>query len=326
MSGASGRKSVVWISQAYGTELNLSAISDATDSTVDAFNNANTPLYAVDARFSPTCRGPVRFPADIPEPGGRMEQSSLETLTCSQPADISDEWMEYLAQATGGRAFHGGKVFGFEWRDPQARASWSRYELQSGDHSVISEALRFAVDDSRYAYEMGFYVPESELDGKVHSLSVTVPAKPKFGLSYRSRYTASAGATAPPAAQELAGPDSNQAPASALNPDEVGIDAKIDKAAKNELRVSLALAPETVTRAADGVIVLDATFTQTDDSGKQLAKVQETVRVPSPQTQIDMVRYARAMKLMNGAVLLHTRIRDQATSRAGSIAIPIGKQ
>jgi len=316
MSGASGRKSVVWISQAYGAGLNLSAISGATNSVVAAFNDANVRLYAVDARFSPTCQPPVNF-----------DQSGTVPLTCSQPPDISDEWMEHLAQATGGRAFSGGRVFAIQERDAQAGTTWSRYELQS-DHGVISEALRFAVDDSRYAYEMGFYVSESELDGKVHMLSVTVPAKPRFGLRYRSGYTASASATAPPAAQGLTGPDSNQEPASPLNSDEVGIDAKIAMAAraKNELRVSLALAPGTVTRTPYSVIVLDATFTQTDDSGKQLAKIQETVRVPSPETQTDMIRYACAMKLINGAVLLHIRIRDQATNRVGSITIPIEKQ
>ena len=65
------------------------------------------------------------------------------------------------------------------------------YRMQS-DHGIVSDALRFAEDDSRSAYEMGFYVPESELDGKVHTLSVTVPGKPKFELRYRSGYTASA--------------------------------------------------------------------------------------------------------------------------------------
>jgi len=72
--------------------------------------------------------------------------------------------------------------------------------------------------------------------------------------------------------------------------------------------------------------VVDATFTQTDDTGKQLAKLQETVRAPAPETQTDMVRYVRALKLINGAVLLHIGIRDQATNRVGSIAIPIEKQ
>src|ERR1700689_1910008 len=107
------------------------------------------------------------------------------------------------------------------------------------DRGLVSDGLRFALDESRYAYEMGFYVPESELDGKVHTLKVSVPGKPKFNLHYRSGYTASAGATTPPTSQELVGPDSPRS-ASALNPDDVGIDATIEipAKAKNEVRVS----------------------------------------------------------------------------------------
>jgi VWFA-related protein len=317
MSPASGRKSVVWISQAYGADLNPSAISGVTDSTIAAFNDTNVLLYAVDARFSPTCEPPEYHSAGLPE---------AVSVVCSQPRDISDQWMEYLATATGGRAFSGGKVSAMRGRDPQAGTSWGEYRLDRQD-GIISEALRFAVDDARFAYELGFYVPEAELDGKVHMLRVTIPAKPKFGLRYRSGYTASARATGPPAAQELAGPDWKPEPAGPLNPDEVGIDATIDMAAgtKNELRISLAIAPETVTTTPDGMVVLDATFTQTDASGKQLAKVEESVRVPSQGTSTEMVRYSRALNVSKGAVLLHIRIRDQATNRVGSIAIPIGK-
>jgi hypothetical protein len=39
-----------------------------------------------------------------------------------------------------------------------------------------------------------------------------------------------------------------------------------------------------------------------------------------------MVPYSRVLKLNNRAVLLHIRIRDQATDRVGTIAIPIEKQ
>lgn len=315
MSVASGRKSVVWITPAYGTELSISAISGATDSTVDAFNDANVPLYAVDSRFNPTCEAPDRPMA------GRV---SVVTLSCSQPPDLSDEWMEYLARATGGRAFSGGKVEGIQEYDAEPRLTRGEYRLQR-DHGLVSDALRFAVDESRYAYELGFYVAESELDGKVHRLGVSVTGKPRFVLRYRSGYTASATSSGTPAAQALNVPDSDQQPARLLNLDEVGIDATTEMAARNELRISLALTPETVTRAADGVIAIDATFTQRDDSGKQLAKVQETLRVPAPEMQTEMVRYARAMKLINGAVLLHVTIRDQATNRVGSVAIPIGK-
>lgn len=329
MSEASGRKSVVWISQAYGTELNLSAVSDATDATIHAFNDRNIPIYAVDARFSPTCEGPPDFSNGVAG-SGQAEQGGIFTLTCSQPPDVSDEWMQYLAKATGGRAFSGGKVTGIEERYPPGpmggRISWRTHRLDRDDGGLVSDALRFASDDSRYAYVMGFYVPESEIDGKVHTLSVTLPGKPKFGVRYRSGYTAAASATALPEPQELAGQDSKPESGIPPSPDEVGIDARVDLAAKNELRVSLALAPATVTRAASGMAVLDATFTQTNESGKQLAKIEETVEAPWPGMQTEMVRYSRAMKLSNGAVLLHIRVRDAATGRAGSIAIPIGKQ
>ena len=229
MTGASGRKSVVWISQAYGMELDIHAISGATDTTVAFLNDANVPLYAVDTRFSPTCEPTVNLPGD---------QRGIVNLTCSQPPDTSYEWMERLAQATGGRAFIG-KVSGIQYRDPQPGpmggvVRWGQYRLDS-EHGIVSDALLFAADESRYAYEMGFYVPESELDGKVHTLRVTVPGKPKFDLGYRSGYTASANAATPPTAQQLTGPDSSPKRASPLNPDEVGIDAKIDIPAKAKM-------------------------------------------------------------------------------------------
>lgn len=319
MSGASGRKSVVWLSQAYGAEMIPSAFNDATNTTIDAFNDANVPLYAVDTRFNPTCENPADFPGD----GSGRRGTVLQI--CSQPPDISDQWMEYLARATGGRAFSGGYVEGVRTYDAQGRFVEGRYSIQR-ERSLVEDAIGFAMENSRYSYELGFYVPESELDGKVHKLDVTVPGKPRYVLRYRSGYTASASAPATPAAQETAAPpDTRQETAGPLNPVEVGIDAT-GYAVKNELRVSLALAPETVTSTADGGIMLDATFTQTDLSGKELAKVEETVRVPAPATQTDMVRCARTLKLSNRAALLHIRIRDQATNRAGSLTIPIGKQ
>ncbi|HTW67616.1 MAG TPA: VWA domain-containing protein [Bryobacteraceae bacterium] len=328
MSGASGRKSVIWVSQAYGTDLDLSSLGEATDATIDAFNNARIPLYAVDARFSPTC-DPPDFSTGIPGPG-QVDRAEVVTLRCAQPPDVSDEWMRYLANNTGGRAFSAGAVSGVRWQEPSPSGGGpirgGSYRLEMGGHGLIDDALRFAVDDSRYAYVMGFYVPEAEMDGKVHTLSVTLPGKPRLELRYRTRYTASASVAAPPAAQELAGTDSKPEPVSALNADRVGIDAKAEIAAKNELRVSLSLAPETVTKTTDGVVVLDATFTQTGVSGKQLAKFQDTVRVSAPETPTEMVPYSRALKLISGAILLHIRIRDQATNRVGTIAIPIGKQ
>jgi len=315
MSGSSGRKSIVWMSQGYGAELSSAKVRNATDATVAALNDVNAPLYAVDARFDPTC-------LDDPLPDMSPNQSRVVTGShvCSQPADASDDWMKNLAQATGGRAFTLSHIDAFrtEVRNVQGRMIWGeiRYLYKfSGRGSAIDEALRFAVDDSRYAYELGFYVPEPELDGKLHTLAVTLPGKPKYGLRYRSGYTASARV------------DRGHDPASAQHSDEVGVDATIDvAAAQHELRVSLALDPATVTRTANGGTLIDETFLETDDSGRQLAKIHETVPIPAPEAQDEMLRYTRSIKLARGAALLHITVRDPATKRAGSVAIPIGKQ
>jgi hypothetical protein len=88
----------------------------------------------------------------------------------------------------------------------------------------------------------------------------------------------------------------------------------------------LAIARETVTQTADGVVAVDATFTQTDEAGKELATIQEVVREARPETQSDTIPYIRTMKLSKGTVLLQIRIRDQATNRAGSVTVPVGKK
>ncbi|HEX3746740.1 MAG TPA: hypothetical protein VHW09_22535 [Bryobacteraceae bacterium] len=327
MSAAPGRKSVVWISQAYGPDLNLSAIDTVTDATADAFNDANVPLYAVDARRSPTCQAPANLRPAIPgfQPADR---DYMVILDCSQPPDISDRWMQYLAQATGGRIFRDGKFFGTETYDAQAGTTRREVQMSSPDGGLVTDALRFASDASRYAYEMGFYLPESELDGKFHTLGASVPASPNFALRYRNGYTASAGMSAPPDLRALPGADPRPQPAAPRHPDEVGIDARVELPVKprNELQLSLMLAPETVTRTPDGVIALDATFTQTDALGKELGRTEDALRAPTPGTPGEMVRYARNLKRINGAVLLHITIRDPATNRAGSLAVPIGKQ
>jgi hypothetical protein len=67
-------------------------------------------------------------------------------------------------------------------------------------------------------------------------------------------------------------------------------------------------------------------LTETDDSGKQLARVQETVPVLSTATPQDMIRYTRPVGLAKGAALVRITVRDRATNRVGTLAIPMGKQ
>jgi VWFA-related protein len=320
VSGAQGRKSVIWVSQGYGTKLNLGEIGEATDATINAFSDAIIPLYAIDSRFNATCPPTGMFGRGIPGAASDNGERKVEVATCSQEPDISDRWMRYLARATGGREFSAGKITGMQTTTYDSGSSRvlrrsGFVKLDMGDGGAIGEVLRFAADDARYAYEMGFYVPEAELDGKIHPLNVSVVSKPKFELRYRSGYTASSTANAPSAETEGASP---------LAPGEVGIDGRADLVPnrKSELQVSLVLAPETVTKT-DGRIELDATFTQIDSQGKQLAQVQQALTPATPASPAEKVAAGHTLKLNDRAVLLRVTIRDRASNRVGTIAIPI---
>jgi VWFA-related protein len=308
LSSASGFKSVVWFSQAYGTELSPAVIKGVTDAAIVAFNDANVRLYAVDTRFNPTCHSP---------PDLRL---GTVPMSCTQEPDASVWWMDDFARATGGRAFRGANLTGYELQDAEGKFTYAITQLVRSE--ALSNALLSAIDDSRYAYEMGFYVQDSELDGKVHMLGVKVPGKPKLGVRYRISYTASEEAMAP--APEATRQNTGMPKLDLQSGNQVGIDASVARAGA-ELRVSIALDPATLGENGDQPILLDETFTETDDSGKQLAKIRETVPVSSTPTRFEMIRYTRSVKLAKGAALLRVTIRDQGMNRTGTLAIPIGR-
>lgn len=311
LSSAPGRKSVVWVSQAYGTELNAKTIQGATDATIAAFNDANVPLYAADTRFDPVCE------LATPVPQGR---AATVMRSCRVETDASLAWMDGFASATGGRAFTLHDPTGYEEHDAQGRLTYGYTQMTIGE--AVSDALLAAVDDSRYAYEMGFYVQDSELDGKLHMLGVTMPSKPKLGLRYRASYTASEEAMTP--AEEQTRQTIELLKVDLQSADQVGIDASVAKAG-GQLPVSLALDPATVSTGGNQMVSLDATLTETDYSGKELAKVRETVSASAAGTPEEMIRFTRSIAAAKGAALLHVTIRDQSTGREGTVVIPVEK-
>jgi VWFA-related protein len=322
LSRTSGRKSIVWVSQAYGTELKPTTIARETGATIDAFSDANIPLYAVDSRFTATCGDPTEVSNSADFRPDRPTRT--ETLTCSQSPDVSDKWMHYLAEATGGRAFSAGKITGMRVRTVSSvtgavmgGTGFTRLEMDNG--GAVSEALRFASDDSRSAYEIGFYIPEPELDGKVHTLLVSLPGHRGVQLRYRNGYRASSSESTPPLQRDL--PADKAEEPRPPNPETVGIDARVEPTpGKNERRVSFAVSVETVGKSEDGAVVLDVTFTQTDMLGKQVSKVQDTLRAAGDKA---MAPFDRVLKMAGGAVLLHITVYDRATNRVGTISLPI---
>lgn len=105
-----------------------------------ALNRNNTAVYPVDVR-SPIPREPFQPVA----PG------DMQNVPRNRRRALSGEWlnsMATLAALTGGRAIR--------------------------NRSQLAEAMVDAVNETRFAYELGFTLPDAQCDGSLHPLSVGV--------------------------------------------------------------------------------------------------------------------------------------------------------
>jgi hypothetical protein len=193
-----------------------------------------------------------------------------------------------------------------------ARAYYMRNDL---DQAIVE-----AIDDTRFTYELGFYLSAADFDGRFHELTVRVPKQHKLMLQYRRSYSAS---LSPPFAErkpELSGELLNATDSSG-----VGIDATVNAIPGRdgkELRVSLALDPATIGRSKDGTVAVDETFVEIKTDGRQAGKVQESLQLDWPAGQ-QTAHYTRTIKFPEGAATLKIVVRDKATGHIGSLSIPL---
>lgn len=308
MSGAPGRKSIVWVTPGIPSPADLASIRyrlhlggtgrpvvlDGTtwmatnvgymgiqeifDSTMRAINDANVALYPVDSR------GVNAYP-DYPVrwwPG-------LEGL------DTNITVMQGIAKETGGKAYY----------------------MRNDVDAAIGEAL----DETRYTYELGFYLSPADFDGKFHELGVKVPGQPKLTLRYRQGYNATV-------ASEADSKEKHELETELLSPLDasgLGMDARVEMVhgpKGSQWKVSLGLDPATIGRGKDGSIALDETLVETDANGAQLAKVQESLQFRLPAGQ-PAARYTRTIDSRDGATTLHVVVRDKTTGHVGSLTVPL---
>jgi VWFA-related protein len=268
MSAASGRKSAVWISGGFpppsSVERFVPGIQALFDSTVRAFNDADTALY------------PVYL-------GGMLAGM-----------DASAQTMKGFAQKTGGHA----------------------YTMRND----LDQAIVEAIEDAAATYEVGFYLSDSDFDGKFHPLTVSVAGRPRLTLRYRRGYTASR-VPAPPDGRKT---DLDAALLSPLDSTAIRIDCQVQTIATREgksLQMSLGLDQDTLSSGADHHANLDEVFVLTDSKGGQLAKISETVRFEWPGNRA--ARYKRTIPLPPGAVMLRIIVRDKTGGHVGSLKFPV---
>jgi VWFA-related protein len=185
-SAVPGHKSMAWISgdsvladwadQAVGIEKGSKQLDAAMQHTREALNDAHIALYAVDASAVP---GDAIDPSlqnrniqlnqaaqDNASAGGgpgRVNNGGAGRTTAQMEQDLHGIQgpVRQLAESTGGRAINKG-----------------------GD---LKAALDGIDQDSTALYELGFD-PDSQADGKFHTLQVKIPSRKDVKLRYRSGY------------------------------------------------------------------------------------------------------------------------------------------
>ncbi|HEY4364853.1 MAG TPA: VWA domain-containing protein [Bryobacteraceae bacterium] len=157
LSGMSGRKSLVWLSDAPGFN------------GVQYLARANVNLYPVQVRTL----------------GGSGPRSGSQTI---------NPWTPATAYLYDGKTINGiapSNELALRARNEAVAAS--RGGVGFADARDLGRAVAQAEEDATHTYTLGFYPAEETLDGKVHNLTVSVtgrPAKPSLELRYRPYYFA----------------------------------------------------------------------------------------------------------------------------------------
>ena len=184
----------------------------------------------------------------------------------------------------------------------------------------LDQAIVEALDDTQYTYELGFYLSAADFNGNFHELTVRVPEQPKLVLHYRRGYSTSPSSPSGEGKPELFGELLDAADSSG-----VGIDATlkvVSGAEGKELQVSLALAAATIGIGKGGAAAVDETFLEFRANGGRVGRVEESLQLQLP-AGLETVRYARTVKLADGAATLKIIVRDRATGHIGSLSVPL---
>ncbi|MGA3016366.1 MAG: VWA domain-containing protein [Bryobacteraceae bacterium] len=322
-----GRKSLIWITSAIplnidaAMRLNKSASSDRrelgdqTYRAVKALNDADIAVYPVDARGlvpgpnqtqtvrprSATTTQTLRLPSasTVPKPVV-MDPSSNMSITFAHDAMIG------LAKATGGLPFY--------------------------NTNDIKGAIRKAVDDSEFTYNLGFYPGSSEPDSSFHEIKLRVKGK---SYEVRSRNGYRAGPVTATTEQQrmdllrdaLWSPIPASGIALAVRAD------KVDEPKPGSLHLTLAVAASDFTlQPKDGKWsgALDYVIAQRAADGRFLTRVVKGLALNPDQEQYrrmlsDGVTISNTVEPLPAAVQIRIVLLDRTSGKVGSVIVPLGQ-
>jgi VWFA-related protein len=188
----------------------------------------------------------------------------------------------------------------------------------------LDGALAEGIADSRSSYVLGFYL--AEVDGKYHDLKVGVD-RPGTALSYRQGYYA---VDTPKVEASQKKVDLS---ATLLNPADstaVGIEATLDPK-PGTLNVRLRLDPQTLSVQPDKTGQagkIEELFVEFNAAGREVGRISAASPFQIKQENIEAyqsrgVTMVQSIPLASDAVKLSIVVRDTASGRVGSLAVPV---
>jgi VWFA-related protein len=327
ISGIPGRKNLVWISGGLPIQMGMANIGRATyggvsgvgdastanrltgsDRTAakfdelltevaDSLNRSNIAMYAIDAK------GVVLDPTmDVSSRGPRLTNQVRDTSVLNAEQDTRDS-AKLLADRTGGLAFFG--------------------------NNDIRSAIRRAVDDGRYAYNIAFYPDHGVWDGKFRKIKIQAQAKEGLRLRYRSGYYAAPDRTDP---KEVIAQDLHQAADSPLDATNLSmiITGKTGGADSRTVEFHIGIDPKQLLLHSSSDRrkgAVDLFFLQRDVSGKSVAAEEQHLELNLENKQYEYLSKVamvldRHVTLAPEATEIRVVLRDAASGSLGSVTVP----
>lgn len=267
-------------------------------------NRANVAIYPIDAHgVAVDSWTNVGGPGDGVTTGGRNLDTSQTTATLNAEQDTRSA-SKNLAEGTGGVAFFG--------------------------TNDISDALRRAFDDSRYAYTIGFYPDHGQWDGRYRKIKINVKAN-GAQLRYRNGYFADAERVSNETRAKAALQETAMSPLDATYLGLIVTGQPFGPSADRKLELHVALDPkqlflEDADQHKKGT--LDLYFVQRDAQGNTVAAESQRIGLNLEQKQYDYLSQAglvlvRHVTITPEAAVLRVLVRDAGSEALGSVTAPV---
>ncbi|HEY6386651.1 MAG TPA: VWA domain-containing protein [Candidatus Acidoferrum sp.] len=318
LGSLAGRKNLIWVSGTLPFSLgqekfDLNWANDTGGGSfageiaraAQALTDAGVAVYPVDARGlmgnGLTAAGDYSE-APPPEFSGEGDEHLPSRVA---PGNL--ETMKVLAERTGGKAFYGS--------------------------NNLSEAIRYAIDDARLTYTLGFYPASAKWDGTFHSLKVRVNIP---GVEVRSRtgYFARPDSAPPPPKSVQA--IISQTAISQLDATGIGLRIHIQpasEAGEQAVNVDLHLDPHDLDLEQNNGLwtgTLQTVFLELNSRGEIIQVRDESLQLKLPQNVYEQtlnngLKNTKHVRILPGATQLCVVLRDPSNGNIGSLSVPLAK-